>query len=248
MSADCPICHGTGFRLEDGPGGVVSSTRCECSVEERADRMLQAARIPARYAHCTFESFEIHDPTHERALRRAREWADLYPVVDQGLLLLGGPGRGKTHLAVAVAAELVRAKGVLVRFHEQRALLKALQGTFESGADARESEVLRPVLDVDVLILDDLGAGRTTLWARDVLHDIIAHRYNEQKTLIITSNLRVGDETEPAPAARKGLDAPLTLKDRLGDALISRLHEMCQVIRVAGKDYRSGVLAQRARF
>jgi DNA replication protein DnaC len=227
---------------------VVSSTRCECSAAQRADRLLRAVRIPARYEHCTFESFEIHDPTHERALERARSWTELYPVVDQGLLLLGGPGRGKTHLAVAVAAELVRTKGARVRFHEQRALLKALQGTFESGADARESEVLRPVLEVDVLILDDLGAGRTTLWARDVLHDIIAHRYNEQKTLIITSNLMVGDEPAPAPAPRKGLEAPLTLKDRLGDALISRLHEMCEVVRVAGKDYRSGVLAQKARF
>jgi DNA replication protein DnaC len=248
VSAECPICQGTGFALKTGRGGVVSSLRCECSARERWERLIRSARIPSRYEHCTFDGFEVHDPSHDRALRRAREWVELYPAVEQGLLFLGGPGRGKTHLAVAVATELVRSKGIRVLFHEQRALLKALQGTFESGANSRESEVLRPVLDVDVLILDDLGAGRTTMWARDVIHDIIAHRYNEQKTLIISSNLRTGEEPITEPAGRKSLEAPLTLKDRLGDALMSRLHEMCQLVKLGGKDYRSGVLAQKAGY
>jgi DNA replication protein DnaC len=128
--------------------------------------------------------------------------------------------------------------------------MKALQGTFETGATLRESEILGPVLECEVLVLDDLGAGRTTAWARDVMHDIIATRYNEERPLIITSNLAIGDEKRPARGdrARRGtLDEPLSLKDRLGDALISRIYEMCKIVRVQGKDFRTGLLQQDYR-
>ena len=125
-------------------------------------------------------------------------------------------------------------------FYEQRELLKALQGTFDAASPRRESEVLTPVLEAEVLVLDDLGAGRTTPWARDVMHDIIAQRYNEDRPMIITTNHLMGDE----PATRRTasdqrLERPLTLRDRLGDALISRLYEMCRIIEIKGKgDYR----------
>jgi len=146
-------------------------------------------------------------------------------------------------ITLRAATTIIKEKGAQVLFWEQRELLKALQGTFDSGSSQRESEVLEPVLNAKVLILDDLGAGRTTAWARDVMHDIIAHRYNEQKVMLITSNLQMGDEPAPRGSHRRAdrLDAPLTLRDRLGDALMSRLHEMCQLVRVEGKggaDYR----------
>ena len=127
-------------------------------------------------------------------------------------------------------------------FYEQRDLLKTLQGTFETGSELRESQVLGGIQQAEVLVLDDLGAGRTTAWAKDVLHDIIAHRYNEEKLLLITSNLRMGDERAEVSAGRqRKLDAPLTLRDRLGDPLISRLYEMCEVVRLEGEDYRTNI-------
>ena len=248
MPDECPICHGTGFELTTGNGGVMSAVRCGCRGEQATEGRIRSARIPRRYEHCTFDSFEIHHPSHEGSLRLAREWAGLYPVVDHGLLFLGEPGRGKTHLAVAIGRELLQSKGCRVLFCEQRALLKALQGTFESGSAQRESEILRPAIEAELLILDDLGAGRTTPWAKDVMHDIIAQRYNDQRPMVITSNLPFDEAKEPSRGRGRAVDAPLTLRDRLGDALISRLHEMCRIVRVDGKDYRSGVLAQRTQF
>ncbi len=105
------------------------------------------------------------------------------------------------------------------------------------------------MLDTEVLVLDDLGAGRTTAWARDVMHDIIAHRYNEERPLIMTSNLPIGDDAARTNRPRKPPpDAPLSLRDRLGDALMSRLYEMCRILTVGGRDYRSWILHAKHHY
>lgn len=243
MGEQCPECRDSGFRVQTDEHGVRVATRCPCSVPDVEERLLHSARIPGRYDHCQLDNFEIHDRSHEPALRAAREWTELWPAVKSGLLFIGGPGTGKTHLAVAIARQVIRDKSAGVLFYEQRELLKALQGTFDAGAPQRESEILGPVLEAEVLVLDDLGAGRTTAWARDVMHDIIAHRYNEERPLIMTSNLPIGDEKTSSRRQKSAVpDAPLSLRDRLGDPLMSRLYEMCRIVEVGGRDYRSWIL------
>jgi DNA replication protein DnaC len=115
--------------------------------------------------------------------------------------------------------------------------MKKLQGTFDPGSGLSESQILRPIHAADILLLDDLGAGRTSEWARDVLHEIITHRYDHNKQMIITTNCEL-ESSEEEGSAKSVIMGSLTLRQRLGDALMSRLYEMCRMVQIEGEDYR----------
>lgn len=235
----CQACQGTGFVVETGEDGIDRATRCSCRHQEEGSRLLKAARIPRRYEHCDLDNFDLFpdSPSLKRAHDAASRWLEEWRGAPDpyGLLFHGAPGTGKTHLAVGIVRSLVARDAIRALFWEQRELLKALQNTFGGESPTRESHVMGPVLDTEVLVLDDLGAGRTTEWARDVLHEIISHRYNNQLPMIITTNSPIG---EPE---KRGAHEQLTLKQRLGDALMSRLYEMCRFIAVESEDYRRKV-------
>jgi DNA replication protein DnaC len=250
LESRCRRCRGTGFEIVSNPEGETKAVRCACTETGADTRLLVAARIPKRYAHCDLEGFEPQNRILEKARDAARKWVDRWPDIEEGhgLLFHGNPGAGKTHLAVGILRDLVTRKNARGLFFEQRELLKTLQGTFEPGSVRSESDVLGPVHGAEILVLDDVGAGRTTEWARDVLHEIIAHRYNNRLSLILTTNCPLTDDSR-SKNKQGGVLGVLTLQDKLGDALMSRLYEMCRFVPVEGgmenrkeKDYRRGVL------
>ena len=238
-SGRCDFCGGTGFEVLTGDDGVPRARRCSCAVTDRPDRLMKEARIPRRYRACSFDSYDTLNGSLTRAKLQTMKYAEEYPIHDFGLLLLGTCGVGKTHLAASTLTMLIREKGVRGLFYDFRDLLKEIQASYNPVSGTTEMGVLRPIFAAEVLVLDDLGATKMTDWVRDTLSHIINTRYNERRVTLFTSNL--ADEVAPVSGAPTGDDRmrhkPL-LRDQIGDALRSRLYEMCEVIQLEGDDYR----------
>jgi DNA replication protein DnaC len=243
----CPLCQGTGWKSISGTKDAPRDrrvTRCDCQLRARGASLLAAARIPKRYEHCELASYTTDFPGAHASLAFAHlsacKFAQEYDPRDgTGLLIIGKIGTGKTHLAVGIIKELMLNKGIPSLFYDYRELLKEIQNSYNATVQTTELDVLRPVFETDVLVLDELGAVKPTEWVWDTVSLILNTRYNDNRTTIITTNFEDG-----ASAKADGVDGLRrssredTLGDRIGDRMRSRLHEMCRLISLDGSDFR----------
>jgi DNA replication protein DnaC len=238
----CERCGGTGFEIVEREGREYA-TPCACRrapAPGERDALAQA-RIPPRYAHCTFASFEPGTPALRGALEKCLRYCASYPYrgpTDEGLGLLftGTSGVGKTHLAVAVLQELVSQKGARAQFWDFHSLVREIRNCYNPETATTELQVLEPVVEVEVLLLDDLGAWKMTDWMVDTLFFILNGRYMAKRATIVTTNFR----DVPPEAARRD-ESPRRseyLVERIGQPLRSRLLEMSLAIDISADDYR----------
>lgn len=225
VAEKCTQCDGSGWRIVEG---TFESKPCTCQRALRLGQRMEAASIPRRYVHCTLEGFYPRgNATLQRALSMTREFVDLWPNSDRGLLFMGGCGTGKTHLAVAALTEIIRTdKPGKVIFRNFQDLIQDIMASFESDDVPTKSELLAPILQAELLVLDELGSQKPTNFVQDTLYYVINTRYNENLATIFTSNYL--DETQREEA----------LADRIGARLRSRLWEMTTPVVVQGDDYR----------
>lgn len=234
----CPICGGSGWK-DVGAGSDRRVTRCDCFLTNQAKYLLRSTEIPARYIDCDFSTYQTNGNDGLSAAKlKVETWVVQYPLDRNGLLLIGPSGVGKTHLAVSALKQLT-GKGFHCLFCDYRELLKQIQNSYNPSVQITELDLLRPVFETEVVLLDDLGAVKPSEWVWDTVSIILNARYNEKRTTLITSNFLDGPS-----ASAEGISGPRrvvreeTLGDRVGERMRSRLFEMCQVVLVNGKDYR----------
>jgi DNA replication protein DnaC len=257
---------------EDRPGASVGEPKlvwaipCDCTSGDRTGRVLARARVPDRYRHCDFENFETdneiegvsreHLQAWSRSLAQARlivkRFAEEFTPLrgegsEPGLLLMGPCGVGKTHLAVAALKEIVL-RGHSGIFYDYRELLKEIQDSYNAESASSEMTVLEPVLSADLLVLDDLGSSKPSLWALETVGHVLNTRYNENRASIITTNFLDSDPAGSASPTSKTRDAGTkgvltddSLTERVGKRIRSRLYEMCRIVEITAPDYRKEI-------
>jgi DNA replication protein DnaC len=248
-----------------GDPKMVWAVPCDCTAGDRTDRLLLRARVPERYRHCDFDNFETDNEAEGASREQTEAWnrslvqgklvverfaEEFSPVremqTEQGLLLIGPCGAGKTHLAVAALKNIVL-RGHSGLFYDYRELLKQIQDSFNAESQTTEMGVLEPVLSANVFVLDDVGSSKPSHWALETVGHILNTRYNEKRVTLLTTNYL---DTDPAaPAATYGTRAPGmrapaiedTLTERVGKRIRSRLYEMCRTVELSATDYRKDV-------
>ena len=245
-SSICLNCSGTGWRTVERDGEKLA-VRCSCMQHVRAERLLVQANIPPRYECCDFSGYNSDGPQKGLAAAKvaAQKFVEQYPLNKTGLLLIGPSGVGKTHLSVAIIRELIQVKSIACLFCDYRELLKQIQNSYNPSVQVTELDLLRPVFQTEVLVLDDLGAVKPTEWVWDTVSVILNTRYNENLTTIITSNFQDGPAA--AAAGPRGPAREETLGDRIGERMRSRLCEMCRVVILNAPDYRQKFRATGSR-
>ena len=223
-------------------GAYKGVARCDCFRQARIQNLIAKARIPARYEHCEINNFELRESLTTQSIEAAKMVAEIfveeYPQSTPfGLLFMGPQGIGKTHLTVGIIKSLIRRKAAPCMFRTFPELLKEIQMSWSPVSESSEYTLLAPVLDTEVLVLDELGSLKPSNWVQEMVNYVLNYRYSENKVTIFTTNFQDRDDLTTDKKALSGDK----LVDRIGVQMRSRLFEMCKMVEMTGKDFRKEV-------
>ena len=218
----CPhdLFDGTGFVIDEATNTAIDCTCRPLRISRAKSRRLEA-RLPQRYRDVAFERFPVTEMPQPVVAEVRRYTRDIGPKLDEGrgVWLFGDVGTGKTTLAMLVSKAALAA-GRTVAIYSLPRLLNLLREAI--GSDDGKLDLLDRLATVDLLHLDDVGAENSTDWVLEQLYSIVNTRYEEQRALVVTSNL-----------------GPEELGEQIGERTVSRMLELCAVqIPLYGADRR----------
>jgi DNA replication protein DnaC len=219
----CPysLCDGTGFVVDEATR-VAQPCRCRAQrVERRRARSLSAV-IPRKYRGVSFERAPVTELPGPQVLMVRHFVRDIDPNLDagRGLWFEGDIGTGKTTLAMLVSRAALDA-GRSVAIYSLPRLLAEIRATFEDDTEGSYVDFLDRLAAVDLLHVDDVGAERSSEWVLEQLYAIVNARYEDERSMVITTNL-----------------AQEQLEEQIGRRTVSRLKEMCEPVPLYGADAR----------
>jgi DNA replication protein DnaC len=247
--AACPRCGETGYTLVPSGSSTVAQV-CTCRHLDERIALFNQIGIPPAVARASFEGFKGWSPDHARAKAVAEDFARKFrrDAPTKGFLLYGRPGAGKTHLLVATLRWLALEKGVAGRYVEFMLLLSDIRAGFSENRS--HMDILKPLLFVPVLAIDELGKERGTEWERSMLDELISRRFNSGLATLFATNYFLDERESPVseqpgrvvrtrtPEFQRDAEQ-MTLGRRVGDRIYSRLNEMCTFVKLdPGHDLR----------
>lgn len=241
----CRNCLGHGHRIVLG-----EAKACRIPMPRRVVQVINSAELPSRYTHAQISSFANNSGNHQEILKKISSWLRKLETQNslrdcKGLILGGHVGTGKTYLLVALAKRLAL-QGYSVRFIDFYQLTTQIKAQYGQSRKVSE-DLISPLIEADVLLIDELGKGRQTEFEHTVIDQLIMGRYNQHKMLLASSNCRVF--APPTGASQGELDRADNrnnfsclnfppLIDTVGQRIYSRLRETCHFLEMTGNDYR----------
>lgn len=245
----CTRCGGSGYVLIPSGSSSVAQT-CACRHLDERIGLFNQIGIPPAIARASFQNPRTWHPGQIQARSLAEAYAHKFrdDQPTRGFLLYGRPGGGKTHLLASTLRYLALERGLSSRYVEFLLLLSDIRAGF--NANRSHMEILRPLLSVPVLAIDELGKERGTEWERSMLDELISRRFNSGLSTLFATNYFIRAEENPvkeepgrsvktrSPDFAREAEA-MTLAQRVGDRIYSRLKEMCEFVKLdPGADFR----------
>jgi DNA replication protein DnaC len=226
MARSCPfgVCDGSGMVVDDEQR-LAQPCRCRgLIVGERRARGLSNA-IPRKYRGVSFDRPPITEmpAATVQVVRAYLRNLDQRLAAGRGLWLYGDVGTGKTTLAMLVSKTALEA-GRSVAIYSLPRLLAEIRDTYEEGSRHSYTDLLDRLAEVDLLHVDDVGTEKTSPWVLEQLYAIVNSRYEEQRSIVLTTNL----DRE-------------ALAEQINPRTVSRLEEMCEELPLFGADHRKYV-------
>jgi DNA replication protein DnaC len=225
IKSRCPDCE-----AEKAAAAAEETKRQESAMRKvRADGLLAQSGIPLRFRERTLDGYRCEGRGQRTALGVCRRFAeDFEGQRERGssLVLVGGAGTGKTHLACAIASEVIRSHLASARFVTVSDMLRSIKETYRRDSEACESDVIASYINCDLLVLDEIGVQVGSEHEKLLLFEVLNGRYQALAPSILISNL-----------------PPAELETFLGTRIMDRFRECGFVLKFDWDSYRGRAAA-----